>query len=34
MAKKVFEQNTWGYVDASRTHGACAQYYVGIGTEH
>lgn len=34
MARKVFDPFVWGYVDASKTHGAGAEYYVGIGTEH
>ena len=34
MARKVIDPFVWGYVDASKTHGAGAEYYVGIGTEH
>ena len=34
MSRKVFEPIVWGYVDASKTHGVGAEYYVAIGTEH
>lgn len=34
MNRKVFEPIVWGYVDASKTHGVGAEYYVAIGTEH
>ena len=34
MSQRVFDPDVWGYVDASKTHGEGAEYYVGIGTEH
>ena len=32
--ERIFEPITWGYVDAEKTHGKGAEYYVAIGNEH